>query len=275
MIGIALALSLMAIWMVMNQRSRQISIEFIAPTWRRLAHKHGWRFIDGTLGVDSRLEGELEGYRFTARARVEDGQVLLVIPLLNPSAEGEQLEASVSSFASTELMKALRALVAEAKEREMAHTEGWSQLATQHGLILSVRLGMRTLRGDIGGRSVRIGTQAAPVETVIRVQIGAPWPRSVLIRAREAGAEASVSTGNPILDGLVTVTGEVTPAAHAALRDPRVAEDLIAVLHPYPRSSVVGGHVQMHCPGQLKDELSDRVADAIALASRLQSVAGS
>ena len=275
MIAIAFVLSLLALWMMMNHRPRQLSIEFIAPTWRRLAHKHGWRFIDGTLGVDSRLEGELEGYRFTARARAEDGQILLVVPLQHPSAEGESVEVSVSSFSSTALMKALRALVAEAREREAARTAGWNDLAKQHGLSLSTRLGMRTLRGEIEGRSVRIGTQDSPVETVIRVQIGMPWPRSVLIRSRDAGGDTSFSTGNPILDGLVTVTGEVPSAARKALREPRLAEDLIAVLHPYPRSSVVGGYVQMHCPGELKDELPGRLADAIALASRLQSAARS
>jgi len=34
---------------------------------------------------------------------------------------------------------------------------------------------------------------------------------------------------------------------------------------------VVGGYVQMHCPGRLDDELPERLTDALALASRLQA----
>ena len=73
----------------------------------------------------------------------------------------------------------------------------------------------------------------------------------------------------------MTVTGDVNPRVRDVLCDPRVAEDLIAILHPYPRSSVVGGHVQMHCPGHLEEQLQERLADALSLASRLQGTAGS
>jgi len=270
---LAIALTMTGGWMLVKQRRHRQSVEFIAPTWRRLAQKRGWKFIDGPLGTDPRLQGTLKGYVFTARALLEDGKVVLSAPLQHPSSVGDHLKVAVSSFAAADLMDALTILVAEAQELDDASAECWGALAAQHGLSLASRRGQRTLRGEIDGHSVRIGTQQDPSETVIRVRIGAPWPDGVLIQSRSAGAPSTASTGNPILDGLVTVTGGVDARTRGVLCDPQVAEDLIAVLHPFPRSSVVGGHVQMHCPGQLEEDLPDRLADALALASRLQKIA--
>ena len=59
--------------------------------------------------------------------------------------------------------------------------------------------------------------------------------------------------------------------AREVLQAPALAEDLLAVLHPFPRSSVVSGSVQMHCPGRLDADLSARVTDALTLAAALRA----
>lgn len=257
-------------WLLVQDRKRRVSIELIAPTWRRLAEANGWRFIDGTLGVSSRLEGRHRGYDFTAVTRIEDGRILLSVPLRSALSSEGALSTTLSSFAEADFMPALDAAVAAAREQDGASEESWSALARLHRLALSTRRGECTLRGEIEGHAVRIGTRADPVETILRVKIGAPWPDAVLIQPREAGGTSSMTTGNPILDALVTVSAPDEPGIRAALCDPTVAEDLLAVLHPYPRSSVVGGHVQMHCPGRLEETLPERLADVMALARRLQ-----
>ncbi len=256
-------------WLLVQDRKRRVSIELIAPTWRRLAEANGWRFIDGTLGVSSRLEGRHRGYDFTAVTRIEDGRILLSVPLRSALSSAEPLSTTLSSFAEADFMPALDEAVAAAREQDGASEESWSALARIHQLTLSTR-GECTLRGEIEGHAVRIGTHPEPVETILRVKIGAPWPDAVLIQPREAGGTSSMTTGNPILDALVTVSAPDDPAIRATLCDPAVAEDLLAVLHPYPRSSVVGGYVQMHCPGRLEEALPERLADVMALARRLQ-----
>ena len=256
-------------WLVIKRQTRRASIELVAPTWRRLSSTHGWRFIDGRIGVDSRMEGSFSGHDFTAVALIEDGVVELSVSRLYPSSdESTELVRRIPSFAGEHFLEALKELVAQAEELDLAGEATWQTLARQHGLRLSSRGGERTLRGEIDGHSVRIGTASEPSETVIRVRIGAPWSDRVLIVPRAEGRTGQ-STGNPILDSTVTVTG----GAGIQLHDPEVAGDLLAVLHPFPRSSVVGGHVQMHCPGRLEAELSERLQDALTLAKRLQSVA--
>ncbi len=269
----AIALSLASSWLLLQHRRRRLSIELIAPAWRELAEAHGWRFIDGALGIRSRLEGRHEGYDFTATALIEEGRIALSVRLRSPGAGAEDFLTTISSFAMVDFVPALSQAVAYAREVDGAGTEAWSALAEARGLTLSTRRGEHTLRGEIDGHAVRIGTQAEPVETILRVHIGAPWPDSVLIKPRAAGGESSMATGNPILDALVTVTAPPDQAVRARLCDPALAEDLLAVLHPYPRSSVVGGYVQMHCPGRLEDALPERLADVLALAGRLRGEA--
>ncbi|MFT5683538.1 MAG: hypothetical protein ACI8RZ_004470 [Myxococcota bacterium] len=266
----AFLLSVVTGWLVLQQRQRRVSLELIAPTWRRLAEAHGWRFIDGTFGISSRLEGRRDGYDFTATAQIEDGRIVLTVPLHSPSPDDEAFHATLSSFAEADFLPALSDAVASARQVDGGSAEAWSALAELHGLTLSTRRGERTLRGEIDGHPIRIGTHPDPVETILRVKIGTPWPDGVLIQPREVGGAASMTTGNPILDALVTVTASDAPGIRTALCDPTMAEDLLAVLHPYPRSSVVGGHVQMHCPGRLEEALPERLADVMALARRLR-----
>lgn len=268
----AVAFFALTAWLVARQRIRRASLELVAPTWRRLAEAHGWYFRDSAIEVDSRLEGVFEGHEFTAVAQVAEGRVELTVRRSFPEpGEAPTLTRSIASFAEDHFLSALSDLVGEARSLDLATDTPWRALASQHRLSLSTRRGEHTLRGEVDGHSVRIGTTADPVETVIRVRIGEPWPDEVLIQPREADADRrGLSTGNPILDSLVTVTAPAEEQLTAALRDPRLAEDLLAVLHPYPRSSVVGGHVQMHCPGRLDAELSERLADALSLARRLR-----
>jgi hypothetical protein len=258
-------------WLLTQHRKRQLSIELIAPTWRRLAETNGWRFIDGSLGVSSRLEGEHHGYDFTAIAQIEDGRILLSVPLRSPLSRADTWSTTLSSFAEADFMRALEQAVAAARTQDDALEASWSALAALHSLTFSTQRGECTLRGEIDGHTVRIGTHSEPVETILRVKIGAPWPDHLLIQPREDGDIATANTGNPILDALVTISTPDEYSIPAALCDPSVVGDLLAVLHPYPRSSVVGGFVQMHCPGRLRETLPERLADVMLLSRRLQS----
>ena len=264
-------------WLAVKQHRRGLSIELISPTWRRLAEANGWRFVDGRLGTSTRMEGTFEGYDFTAQEMIEAGRVLFTVVLRHPASdvpevriEDNALITDISSFAEDDFMAGLTEAVATARRVDGAGEEAWAVLAASHNLVLSSRRGERILRGMIDGHAVRIGTQAESAETIIRVRIGAPWPDGVLIQPRTPGAVSALSTGNPILDSLVTVTAPDSDAVRSVLCAPSTAEDLLAVLHPFPRSSVVGGHVQMHCPGRLNEDLVDRLGDALALADCLR-----
>jgi len=260
---------------LLQHRKRQLSVELIAPTWRRLAEANRWQFIDGTLGVCSRLEGVLHGYDFTAVTEIEEGRILLSVPLRSPLSRADTCRVTLSSFAEADFMRALEEAVATARTQDDALEVPWSSLARLHSLTFSSLRGECTLRGEIDGHTVRIGTHSDPVETILRVKIGTPWPDALLIQSRGDGDSATATTGNPILDALVTISAPDEAAIQAVLRDPDVVGDLLAVLHPYPRSSVVGGFVQMHCPDRLRGALPDRLADVMQLARRLRSTASS
>ncbi|MDG1479253.1 MAG: hypothetical protein P8R54_06655 [Myxococcota bacterium] len=261
--------------LLLQHRKRQLSIELIAPTWRRLAETNRWQFIDGTFGVCSRLEGTLHGYDFTAVTEIEEGRILLSVPLRSPLASAETWRVTLSSFSEVDFMRTLEEAVVTARERDDALEASWSALARLHSLTFSTLRGECALRGEIDGHAVRIGTHSEPVETILRVKIGAPWPDTLLIQSRGDGDSATATTGNPILDSLVTISAPDEIAVQAALRDPSVVGDLLAVLHPFPRSSVVGGFVQMNCPERLRETLPERLADVMQLARRLQSLASS
>jgi len=156
--------------------------------------------------------------------------------------------------------------IALAQAIDASEHEIWSGFSTAHGLGIHHTKGALALRGFVDSHKVRI--QMVDQSTQIMVHIGDYWPQN--LRILPGKHPNAIPTYNPILDPLISVVGMAQTPFRFSSTD--LAENLLAVLHAYPKSSVSNGMVCLVFPGQEADDLGAPLHDALALAKLLKTL---
>ncbi|MEL6348282.1 MAG: hypothetical protein AAFV53_34550, partial [Myxococcota bacterium] len=119
--------------------------------------------------------------------------------------EDGQLHWQQRGFSADRMMAALQAFADIALALDELGLAEWQAVARAHDLRITngARREDCTLRGDVDGHTVRVGVRADPLETILRVRIGAPWPDDALLQPRKDPQGSGVPLANPILNGLV------------------------------------------------------------------------
>ena len=156
--------------------------------------------------------------------------------------------------------------VALAEAIDTSEHTAWEGLSATYGLAIHCVNGLLTLRGFVDAHKVRI--QFVEQDTHILVTIGDAWPDAM--RILPGTRPNAIPTHNPILDPLMSVVGPRNTSLN--FTSPKLAENLLAVLHAYPDSSVFSKQVCLVYPGQQAKELDVPLQDALSLAKLLKSL---
>ena len=144
----------------------------------------------------------------------------------------------------------------------------WSAAAERWGLKLDLE--ELRLEGLIEGVAVDVGMREVRGQQSLQIrgQVDLPLPKDLRVVRREPG-NAGLRLGDPILDSLQVVSGRNLDAARRLLLHSEVRGPLLAVVHGFPGSSLVGSQIVLRRPGRSSVDLADRIGDVVELCDAL------
>lgn len=149
---------------------------------------------------------------------------------------------------------------------EAARVRPWQDAANVLKLSLREQNDRLILSGEHRTHAIEIATDLKQDTTTITLPLsGMPAGLSVT-----AGSEAAgLTLGDPILDGMVTVSGNNPDAVRMLLKDDELRGVLLAVVHAWPGSSVTASRIRLALPTTDTTDLPARLEEVTTLASRL------
>jgi len=153
----------------------------------------------------------------------------------------------------------------------------WTGLARSRGLQLAhSRDGEgRTLSGRVGEVDVKVVLGADPhdpdaPQTRVTASISPPLPGGLRLRGRARGVpRAGISTGDPVLDGVVDVVTSDPDLARAVLAQGELTGPVLELLHGHPGSTVHPRGVVLVAAGWRRDDLEALLDATVELATLL------
>ncbi len=166
----------------------------------------------------------------------------------------------------SELSEVLDGTVRLAAALDSARLTPWRAVCGRLGLSLTDEGRRLILSGSHRGRRVILTVDLAASRTYIDVPVdGLPAGLAITAERRDDAIRLS----DPVLDGMVSVTGGAPDALRALLRDDDLRGELLSVVHAWPGSEVRSEGVRLVMPGSAAQGLDARLEEATTLAARL------
>ncbi len=207
------------------------------------------------------------------RALLGAPEVVTALRAVLPYAKGFQLRTHTLSFYEDDVLTTLlrhrlgaAADVVRAIERQAVAP--WRAAAGRWGLSLDAD--SLHLEGLAEGVALEVGVRQVRDEPTLQIrgQVDLPLPEDLRVMRREPG-NAGLRLGDPILDSLLVVSARSPDAARRLLLHSEVRGPLLAVVHGFPGSTLVGRQIIWRRPGRAAGDLSDRIGDVVELCAAL------
>lgn len=207
------------------------------------------------------------------RALLGAPEVVNALRAVLPYAKGLQLRTQTLSFYEDDVLTDLlrhrlgaAADVVRAIERQAVAP--WRAAAKRWGLSLDAD--SLHLEGLAEGVAFEVGVRQVRDEPALQIrgQVDLPLPEDLRVMRREPG-NSGLRLGDPILDSLLVVSARSPDAARRLLLHSEVRGPLLAVVHGFPGSTLVGRQIILRRPGRAAGDLSDRIGDVVELCAVL------
>jgi hypothetical protein len=184
----------------------------------------------------------------------------------NCRLENEQVVLERRGLISINLSDILDDVIMMTAALDDALIRPWQDIASRLVLVLSDSRRRVTLTGSHRERQVFLSVNLAANRTIIDVPVTGLPAQLTITKGDKPGA---VRLGDPILDGMVSVTGNEPDAIRALLRDDILRGELLAVVHAWPGSQITPKGIKLVMPGSAAVDLEARLEETTTLASTL------
>ena len=178
---------------------------------------------------------------------------------------GEEITVEQRGLMTESIAQLLSDALRIAETLDTARIRPWQDAAQQLNLALSERDTRLVLSGEHRGHTLKISADLKADTTTITLPLsGMPAGLSLV-----AGSKGGLTLGDPILDGMLTVSGHNPEAVRMLLQDDELRGVLLAVIHAWPGSSVTANRIMLSLPTTATEGLQERLEEVTTLASRL------
>ena len=207
------------------------------------------------LFADARLQSELLGLFSTSRFNHFGGGAVVL---------------EKRGRVTDDIGRLMEQALSIARQLSEARMRPWNDLVRRHpDLALSTpdRAHIALAGQTADGLHVQAAARLDAGRTRLTVAVPADLPPGLVIAAGDR--PGGVRLGDPVLDGMVSVSGAPAEVLRPLLLDDELRGELLAVVHAFPGSRVSGNSVVLNLPVASTLELADRLEDACRLARAL------